>query len=212
MKIAAFYARVSDDRRQNLEVQLGELRQHFQTKGSDPSQEYSDDVSSRRPMKDRPGLVQLLEDCQRNRVDRVYVVALDRLARDLRELLWLSDFFNGLHVDLISLKEAIDTTTPVGRLYFHIVAAFAQFERERIRERIMAGLAHARHMGVRLGNTKFLNLDEDLVMELHGNGWSRGAIARRLSTPGRQVYPMQVTRVLRRNGAVQAPVSTALPP
>ena len=79
---------------------------------------------------------------------------LDRLGRNLRHLVTLSDELQALRVGLVSLGESIDTTTPSGRLLFGILATLAAFERDRLRERTIAGLHRAKAQGVRLGRRR----------------------------------------------------------
>ena len=79
---------------------------------------------------------------------------LDRLGRSLKHLITLLDELQSLGVAFVSLAEGIDATTPAGKLQMHILGAIAEFERERIRERVMAGLRRARSNGQRLGRPK----------------------------------------------------------
>lgn len=96
-------------------------------------------------IQDRPGLQSALE-CARPG-DSLVVWRLDRLGRSLRHLIDVVRDLEERGVALISLTEALDTTTPGGRLVFHVFGAMAQFERELIRERTQAGLASARARG-----------------------------------------------------------------
>jgi DNA invertase Pin-like site-specific DNA recombinase len=93
----------------------------------------------------RPGLDSLLEQLRPG--DTVVVWRLDRLGRSLRHLIELAALFDERGVGLASLRESIDTATPGGRLFFHMMAALAEFERDLIRERTTAGLAAARARG-----------------------------------------------------------------
>jgi hypothetical protein len=77
---------------------------------------------------------------------------LDRLGRNLKHLITLLDEFQSIGVAFVSLAEGIDATTPAGKLQMHILGAIAEFERERIRERVMAGLQRARSQGTMLGS------------------------------------------------------------
>lgn len=83
--------------------------------------------------------------------DTLVIVKLDRLARSVAHLSELSAYLFERKIDLIVLDQGIDTTTPSGRLLFHVLAAIAEFERDLIRERTVAGLAEARRRGVTLG-------------------------------------------------------------
>jgi len=79
---------------------------------------------------------------------------LDRLGRNLKHLITLLDELQALGVAFVSLAEGIDATTPAGKLQMHILGAIAEFERERIRERVLAGLQRARAQGKRQGRPK----------------------------------------------------------
>lgn len=83
--------------------------------------------------------------------DEIMVWRLDRLGRSLPALITELELLAGLDVGFRSLTEQIETVTPAGRLFFHMVGAFAQFERDVIRERTNAGLQAARRAGKKLG-------------------------------------------------------------
>jgi DNA invertase Pin-like site-specific DNA recombinase len=102
----------------------------------------------------RPALDDLVRDGKRRRFDALVVWRLDRLGRNLRHLIFLLDELQATGVAFVSLAEGIDATTPAGRLQLHVLGAIAEFERERIRERVLAGLARARNAGKRLGRPK----------------------------------------------------------
>ncbi len=94
---------------------------------------------------ERKGLEELLAFVRSG--DTVVVWKLDRLGRSLKDLIETLTLLNNRGVDFISLTENIDTTTPGGKLIFHVMGALAEFERDLIRERTNAGLAAARAMG-----------------------------------------------------------------
>ena len=98
-----------------------------------------------------PALKELVRDAKLRRFDVLVCWRLDRLGRSLKHLVTLLDELHELGVAFVSLGEGIDCTTPAGRLQLHILAALAQFERERIAERVRAGLARVRREGQRLG-------------------------------------------------------------
>jgi DNA invertase Pin-like site-specific DNA recombinase len=102
----------------------------------------------------RPALDQLVTDARRRRFDAVVCWRLDRLGRNLKHLITLLEEVQVLGVAFVSLAEGIDATTPAGKLQMHILGAIAEFERERIRERVLAGLQRARTQGKRLGRPK----------------------------------------------------------
>ena len=145
---AAIYARVST-LDQEPENQLQELRRYLQARGW-PAVEYVDrGVSGAKDR--RPALDQLRSDARRRRFDVLVCWRLDRLGRNLKHLITLLEELQALGVAFVSLAEGIDATTPAGKLQMHILGAIAEFERERIRERVMAGLQRARTQGTRLG-------------------------------------------------------------
>jgi DNA invertase Pin-like site-specific DNA recombinase len=99
----------------------------------------------------RPALNRLLADARRRRFDVIVVWSLDRLGRSLKHLVGLLDDLHAMGVGIISLREGLDWTTPSGRLQAQLLAMIAEFERARLRERVLAGLARARRDGKRLG-------------------------------------------------------------
>ena len=106
----------------------------------------------------RPGLVQLKDILRRG--DTLVVWRLDRLGRSLKDLIAWVGYLDEHEIGLRSLHEAIDTTTPAGKLTFHIFGALAEFERTLIRDRTQAGLAAARARGRTGGRRPALNADK----------------------------------------------------
>ncbi len=100
---------------------------------------------------DRPELQRLVDQLRPN--DVVVVWKLDRLSRSLKDLQVLMDRINNAGAGFRSITEAIDTTTPAGRMMTQMIGAFAEFEREMIRERTRAGLVAARERG-RIGGRR----------------------------------------------------------
>ena len=101
---------------------------------------------------DRPEFLRMLDIARRG--DIIVVWRLDRLGRNLKELIETVTQLAERGIELRSLKENIDTTTPTGKLMFHIIAALAEFERDVISERTQAGLEAARVRGRRGGRPK----------------------------------------------------------
>lgn len=148
----AVYARVSTTDQQ-IENQLLELRRYAEARGWTISREYVDiGVSGAKDR--RPALDQLVADAKRRRFDVLVVWRLDRLGRSLKHLITLLEEFAALSVAFVSLSEGIDATTPAGKLQMHILGAIAEFERGRIRERVVAGLQRAKVQGKVLGRPK----------------------------------------------------------
>ncbi len=108
-------------------------------------------ISGSRGRDKRPGLDRLLTDAGRAKFDVVMSWAMDRLGRSLADLIDTLRTLEAGHVDLFLHQQAIDTTTPAGRMFFHVTGAFAEFERDMIRSRVNAGLDRARAKGTRLG-------------------------------------------------------------
>jgi DNA invertase Pin-like site-specific DNA recombinase len=148
---AAIYARVST-LDQEPENQLQEVRRYVHARGW-PAVEYVDrGVSGAKDR--RPALDQMLADAKRRKFDALVCWRLDRLGRNLRHLVTLIEELQSLGIAFVSLGEGIDCTTPAGRLQLHVLAALSEFERGRIRERVLAGLQRARAQGKRLGRPK----------------------------------------------------------
>jgi DNA invertase Pin-like site-specific DNA recombinase len=114
----------------------------------------------------RPALDQLMQECRRGLIDVVLVWKFDRFGRSMRHLIDVLEEFRQLKIDFISLTEAVDTSTPAGRMFFSIVAVMANFERELIAERVRLGLAEARRNGRRLGRPPINTLNEEKTRAL----------------------------------------------
>ena len=147
-KRAAIYTRVSTNQ-QHTKAQEAELIDFAERRGWQFTV-YCDHGESG-AKEHRPALDRLLADARRKRIDVVLAVALDRLARSLRQLLSLAEEFAKLGVDLIATRQSLDTSVPAGRLTYSVLGAVAEFERELLRGRVRAGLAHARKNGKRIG-------------------------------------------------------------
>jgi len=151
MKRAALYLRVSTDG-QTTENQRLALEAVAAQRGWTVVQIYNDNgISGAKGRDKRPGLDAIVKDASRGRFDVVMAWALDRIGRSLADLIGTLRELEAAHVDLFLHQQAIDTTSPAGRMFFHITGAFAEFEHDMIRARVMAGLDRARAKGVRLG-------------------------------------------------------------
>jgi DNA invertase Pin-like site-specific DNA recombinase len=148
MKIG--YARVSTDA-QETHLQMDALTR------AKCSRIYQEKASGAKA--DRPELTRLLDNARKG--DVIVVWKLDRLARSLRQLIDTTVLLNERGVELHSLTENINTTTPNGKLTFHLFAALAEFERDLLRQRVNAGLKAARRRGRVGGRPKSLT-DDDL--------------------------------------------------
>jgi len=116
-------------------------------------------------------------DARRRRFDAVLVYRYDRFARSLRQLVSALGEFDSLGIHFISLHEAVDTSTPSGRLVFGIFASIAEFERSLITERVKSGQAAAKRRGVRFGRPR-VDIDTRRLTELRRQGVSYANIAK----------------------------------
>jgi DNA invertase Pin-like site-specific DNA recombinase len=161
---AAIYARVST-LDQHPENQLQELRRYVQARDWQSTEYVDHGVSGSR--ESRPALDRLVADAKRRRFDVLLVWRLDRLGRNLGHLVTLAGELTALGIGLVSLGEAIDTTTPAGRLQLHILGALAEFEKARIVERVRAGMARAKAQGKPVGRPRRAVTDIDLAAVAH---------------------------------------------
>jgi DNA invertase Pin-like site-specific DNA recombinase len=169
-KRAAIYVRVSTDK-QTVENQIRELRQIAERRGWEVVQEYRDaGISGSKGRDARPGLDEMLKDAQRRRFDVVMAWAIDRLGRSLIDLLGTIQTLEACHVDMYLDQQAIDTTTPAGRLMFQVTGAFAEFERSMIRQRVHAGLKRAVEAGKQLGRPRIPAELEKRIQDLLRGG------------------------------------------
>ena len=145
---AAIYARVSTEEQAtpdkvSLAVQRERAEAYCGTQGWSVAEVYEDaGVSGAKA--DRPALTRLLADAREGRFQRVVFMKLDRFGRNLRDLLNTTATLDASGVGIVSVQDSFDTGTPSGRLFFGILGAVAEFERDMIRERSMMGkLRHA---------------------------------------------------------------------
>lgn len=174
----ALYARISTaDKGQDPELQLRELREYCQRRGFTIAGEYVDTMTGTKD--NRPELNRLMADAHKRRFDVVCVWKFDRFARSVSHLLRALESFQSLGIEFISFTEAIDTSTPVGKMTFTVLGAVAELERSLIVERVRAGLRNARAKGKRLGRPKAI-VDSAEITRLRAQGLSLAAIAAQL--------------------------------
>jgi len=176
-KRVALYLRVSTDT-QTTENQRRALEAVASQRGWTVVRVYEDaGISGAKGRDKRPGFDSMLKDASRARFDVVMAWALDRLGRSLVGLLETLHELDTAHVDLFLHQQAIDTTSPAGRMFFHVTGAFAEFERGMIRQRVNAGLDRARAKGVRLGRPRVAPSKEAAVRASLAAGTSIGKTA-----------------------------------
>jgi DNA invertase Pin-like site-specific DNA recombinase len=143
------YARVSTHDQQTLRMQVDAMRTYISDRGWQTTKPIRDVGSG---AKERPGRESLLQAARRREIDVVMVWRLDRWGRSLPDLgVTLRELID-LGVGFVSLIEALDLTTSTGRAMAGMLAVFAEFEREILRERVRAGIAQARQEGRRHGD------------------------------------------------------------
>ena len=149
MKKAVLYGRTSTPE-QHLESQFIQLRDIAVQRGLELTGVYSDfGVSGSKAR--RLGIDSLLRDARRGKFSVVLVAAFDRLARSTRNFLELVDELSSLGIELISAREAVDTSTPTGRMFVTILGSIAELEKSFIRERIKAGMRRRKLDGLPCG-------------------------------------------------------------
>ncbi len=181
----AIYARVSTTTHQSVEMQLRDLRELADRRGFEIVGEYCDQGIS--GSKDsRPGLNRLLADAEAGKFSVVLVWKLDRLGRSLVHLVKLMEDFRRLGIELVSFSEGLDFTTTTGKLLYQIISAFAEFERDCIRERARAGMRDAKAKGKRIGRPPRTWLSEqtrkDIALAYQRGEGSLRQLAARYST------------------------------
>ncbi len=177
MKVG-LYARVSTHDQQTLPMQLSAMREYVERRGWTVTLEISEVGSG---AKEREKRDQLLKAARRREIDAIIVWRLDRWGRSLVDLVTTLGELGELGIGFVSLTEALDLTTPTGRAMAGLLAVFAEFERDILRERVKAGIAEAREQGRPHGRPRTASLLQEQVEEMYEAGMSKSEIARRLS-------------------------------
>jgi putative DNA-invertase from lambdoid prophage Rac len=174
---AGLYARVSTQEQKTLPLQVRALRTYARQRGWTIGLQIKDVGSG---ASDRPQREQLMQAARRRELDAILVWRLDRWGRSLADLVLTLKELSELGVGFVSVTEALDLTTPTGRALTGLLAVFAEFEREILRERVKAGIAHARKEGRPHGRPPTARRQASRVKRLYARGLSKAAIARRL--------------------------------
>ena len=179
---AVLYARVSTAD-QSCQMQLRELRDYAARRGLEVVAEYVDTGQSGAKAS-RPELDRLMRDARTRRFDAVLVWKLDRWGRSVAHCIRSIQELVSLGIRFLAATQNIDTdeTNPASRFLLHIFAAFAELEREMIRERVISGIRNAKINGKSLGRPKrVFRRDEAISMRASGMSWRQ--IARQLNVP-----------------------------
>jgi DNA invertase Pin-like site-specific DNA recombinase len=183
MKVA-IYARVSTDG-QSVNAQVSELQDVARKRGWTVIQEFTDKgISGAKGRDQRPALDAMLKAATRGEFEAVMAWSVDRLGRSLQHLVAGLGDLQAAGVGLYLHKQGLDTSTPSGRAMFGMLGVFAEFEREMIRERVMAGLKNARAKGTKsgkaFGRPRVGKDVERKVRALRAKQWGVNRIAREL--------------------------------
>src|SRR5215475_8332236 len=175
-KRVALYARVSTDS-QTTENQLLQLRAISERHGWGVVVEYVDHgVSGAKGRNQRPQFDALLKGVARREFDMIAAWSVDRLGRSLQDLVGFLNELRSKQVDLYLHQQALDTSTPSGRMMFQMIGVFAEFERAMIQERVKAGLERARARGRTLGRPRTAPKVEQRIRELAASGMGKQRI------------------------------------
>tara|TARA_R110002126_G_C10481927_1_gene502018 strand:+ start:3223 stop:3804 length:582 start_codon:yes stop_codon:yes gene_type:complete len=175
---AGIYARVSTHDQHTLNMQIEAMRKYATARDWQIETEISEIGSGAKDT--RPQREELINQAKRRQIDVIIVWKLDRWGRSVNDLFHTLNELNGLRVGFISLTEALDLTTATGRAMAGLLAIFAEFEREMLRERVKAGIAHARQNGKNHGRPATIKKYEERIKGLFSSGMSKSAIAKQL--------------------------------
>lgn len=182
MKRAGLYVRCSTDQ-QTVENQIRILTEVAERSGWTIVRVFEDQgISGAKSRDQRPGFDALLKAIHRREVDVCAAYAVDRLGRSLTDLVAFLNDIQAAHCDLYIHQQALDTSTPSGRMMFGLLAVFSEFERALIRSRVISGIERARAKGVVFGRP---SLSPDRVARVEKalkDGLSIRAIAKATST------------------------------
>jgi len=179
MKKVCLYCRVSTTH-QTSENQLRELRGVAERMGYEIVSEFIDNgISGAKSRKDRPALDEMMKLATQRKFEMVMCWSIDRLGRSLQHLVEILNELQAMKIDLFFMQQGMDTTTPSGRMIFSVFGAIGEFERNLIRERVIAGQQRAKASGVHIGRpTKMNDGMRSAIQAMHQNGISIRQIAK----------------------------------
>jgi len=187
---------------QHPETQLLELRTYCAARGWTNVREYVDHGESGANTK-RPALDRLLVDAKAMRIDTICVIGLDRLGRSVGHVVQILELLRHLGITFLSLREQLDSASPVGAALFAIIAVLGQLERDLIRSRVKAGLRRAKLEGRRLGRQP-LQVDPRRLESALARKLSARAAARELGCSTASAWRLIRARAADAHGASRA--------
>ncbi|MEI2652861.1 MAG: recombinase family protein [Microthrixaceae bacterium] len=171
------YARVSTHDQQTLPLQSSAMKEYISRRGWDIVLEITEVASG---AISRPQRAELLKAARRRDLDVIVVWRLDRWGRSVADLLTSLNELQSLGVGFVSLTEALDLTTPSGRALAGMLAVFAEFERDILRDRVKAGIAQAQKEGRPHGRPATAKRKNEAILALAQEGLKPGKIAEKL--------------------------------
>ncbi|CAE6724276.1 DNA-invertase hin [Paraburkholderia nemoris] len=183
----AIYVRVST-KKQTVESQMLDLLAIAKRAGWEIIDVFKDEgYSGAKSQNERPALKAAMQAATRREFDLLAIWSIDRLARSTADLVSVMMDLQANNVDLYAHQQAIDTSTPSGRMMWQLLGVFAEFERAMIRERVIAGLENAKARGVRLGRPPLTPDVKGRVLSLRAGGMGLVKIGRTLGIGTSQV-------------------------
>lgn len=186
-KIKAYgYARVSTQG-QDLEIQLKQIQDYAKFREIELAGIFQDKASGKDINRD--DFKRMLKTLEANPqgVNAIIISKLDRMGRSLLDLINTTKWLESQQIGLISITNSIDTTTKEGRLFFYVMGALGEYERELIMERTKAGRDEALKNGVKMGKP-MTNIPVDEIRRLLAEGVSKSAIARKFNVHRTTIY------------------------
>jgi len=173
------YSRVSTDEQHTLAMQIQELEQYVKNRNWQITLKIKEIGSG--SGKERPKRDLLLKAARQREIDVILVWRLDRWGRSVTDLIGTLKELSDLGIGFVSLTEALDLTTATGRAMAGLLAVFAEFERDLLRERVKAGIAHAKKLGKPHGRPKSVAHKAVEIKRFFKQGISKSEIARKLN-------------------------------
>jgi DNA invertase Pin-like site-specific DNA recombinase len=171
----AIYTRCSTDE-QTTEMQVTAIQRFLSSREHNAEIVY-EDMGISGATSNRPAFQKMIADARRNRFDTVIVYRLDRFSRSMKDILIHLQLLGECQVAFISVNDNLDLSTSIGRLSFHLISAFAEFEREVIAERVKSGLAAAKKRGAKFGRP-MVKVDLEKLKQLKAQGYSYGQMSK----------------------------------